>query len=252
MFKKLFRKFFPNKTAVDFPGGYIPNRFFIDRVKKGPILVIGDYIGRDYKPLKEKFREVYLLDVVDNKIAEGKYFICQSITETSSFPEGFFNYVIIAEVIEHVWEDKKTLEEIRRALSLQGTLLLSVPFYHDFHDRHYHIYSPKTIELLLNHSGFSIEEKQYRGLVVSIPNEIIALFSLLLRPLFGNNSLKKVNRLLYNFHKKLSRFKKLNSLFRFNNKFFKGFGVILSAKKSNEKIDPIEIQRKSFKKNKYK
>ncbi len=53
-FKKVFRKIFAQKTDLDFPANYISNRFIMERVRKGPILVVGDYTGRDFLTLKKK------------------------------------------------------------------------------------------------------------------------------------------------------------------------------------------------------
>ncbi|MEK7162812.1 MAG: methyltransferase domain-containing protein, partial [Patescibacteria group bacterium] len=242
----LFRKFFPHKTKIDFPAGYIPNRFFLSRIDKGPILVVGDYAGRDYPSIKEKIKETYLLDIVDNNIADNKFFIKQSITELIKFPDNYFQYIVIAEVIEHIWEEKATLKELHRILLPEGKLLMSVPLFHDFADHHYHIYSPKTILILLKHSGFSITEAQYKGLAVAIPNGIIALMALLLFPIFGEKALPMVNHFFYCLHLLSSGQKKINSIFRFKYPFLRGYGVLIEAVKSNEIIDSVQIQKDSF------
>ena len=112
-FKQLFRKIFPQKTDLDFPPTYISNRFIMERVNNGPILVIGDYTGRDFLPLKKEYPDTYLLDIVDNKITDD-HFVLQSITEPTSFGDETFQYVVMAEVIEHLWEDVAALKEVHR------------------------------------------------------------------------------------------------------------------------------------------
>lgn len=242
----LFRKFFPHKTEVDFPAGYIPNRFFLSRIDKGPVLVVGDYMGRDYSAIKEKIKETYLIDVIDNNIVNNKFFIQQSITELIKFPDNYFQYVVIAEVIEHIWEDKNALKEIYRVLSPEGKLLMSAPLFHDFADHHYHIYSPRTISILLKHSGFSITEAQYKGLAVAVPNGIVALIALLLFPVFGGKALLKVNKFFYYLHLLTGKQKRINSIFRFKYPFLRGYGVLIEAVKSDEVIDSIQVQKDSF------
>lgn len=247
LYKIFFRKIFPQKSEIDFPGGYIPNRFFLEHIDQGPVLVVGDYIGRDYPIIKEKIKETYLLDVVDNGIMEdNKFFIYQSVTELIKFPDNYFQYVVIAEVIEHIWEDKAVLKELYRVLSPEGKLLMSVPLFHDFADHHYHIYSPKTILILLKHSGFLMVEAQYKGLAVAIPNEIVALAALLLFPVFGEKSFLMVNKFFYRLHLLFSGQKKFNSIFRFKYPFLRGYGVLIEAIKSNEVIDSIQVQKDSF------
>ena len=242
----LFRKFFPHKTKIDFPAGYIPNRFFLSRIDKGPVLVVGDYMDRDYSAIKEKIKETYLLDIIDNGVADNKFFIKQSITEIIKFPDNYFQYVVIAEVIEHVWEDKTVLKELYRVLSPEGKLLMSAPLLHDFADYHYHIYSPRTILILLKHSGFSVVGAQYKGLAVAISNEIVALAALLLFPVFGKKALLTVNKFFYCLHLLFSGQKKFNSIFRFRYPFLRGYGVLIEAVKSNEVVDSIRVQKDSF------
>jgi glycosyltransferase involved in cell wall biosynthesis len=244
--RAIFREVFPNKTKVDFPGGYIPNTFLLSRIDNGPVLVIGDYMDRDYSMIKKKIGEAHLLDVVDNNIADERFFIKQSVAEQTKFPDNYFQYVVMMEVIEHVWEDKNALREIHRILSPQGRLLMSAPLFHDFADHHCHIYSPKTIAALLEHSGFAIVESQYKGLAVAIPNEIVALLALLLFPVFGSKSLLMANKFFYRLHLFFRNHKKINSIFRFKWPFLRGYGVLIAAAKTNRIIDSIQIQKDGF------
>lgn len=243
--KKIFRNFFPRKTKFDFPGGYIPHRFFLEHIKEGPVLVIGDYDGRDYVEIKAKFPETYHLDIVDNGVAPKEYYIEQSIIDPIPKPDDFFKAILLTEVIEHIWEDKRALEQLRRVLHPDGVLLLSVPFWHDFHDLHFHIYSPRTIRLLLQYSGYEILETNYRGFVVSLPYEFVAFLALLIFPFYGRKALQKVNEFLYDVHMALGGSRRLNSFFRFKH-FFKRCGVNLVARKSDKVLDDIRAQGTYF------
>jgi SAM-dependent methyltransferase len=237
MFKKLFRKLFPKKKQTDFPEGYIPHKFFTEKINKEPILVIGDYTGKDYNFLKNKFKEVYLLDLVNNNIADKSYFIHQSVTKPLPFPDNKFSYILILEVIEHVWEDKAVLEELNRVMKDDGRLMLSTPFYSDKKEYHYHIYSPRSIKRLLNHSGFKISECNFRGLIMSIPNSVIALLALILYPIFKQKSLEITNRFFYKIHMLLKHSK--------INKLSKRFGILAITEKVN-KVNPEKIQKDKF------
>lgn len=244
--KNFFRSAFPQKSETDFPGGYIPNRFFLEHIDKGPVLVVGDYKGREYPPIKTKIKESYLLDIVNNNVAESDFFIFQSLTEPIPFPDNYFRYVVIAEVIEHIWEDRQALIEVRRVLAPSGKLLLSVPLLHDFPDHHFHIYSPKSILTLMRFSGFSVLSVCYRGLVVSIPNGIVAGMALLLFPFLGSRALPYVNKCMYRVHILLGNQKKLNSLFRLSH-VCKGYGMMIVAQKyAGEIPNPIQAQQKDF------
>lgn len=244
-FRKFFRKVFPHRTKVDFSGGYIPHRFFLERITEGPVLVIGDYTGRDYPAIKEKVGKAYLLDVANTGVASKEFFVEQSLTDSLPFTDNFFKAVLLTEVIEHIWEDKKALEELRRVLVPDGKLLISIPFWNDFHDRHYHIYSPITAELLITHSGYKIIEKNYRGLVTSIPYEAGAFLAMLLWPFFRDKSLGMVNEMLYRLHMALGSRRRLNMIFRFR-RVFKRCGVSIVAVKSEPFIDPILKQKSYF------
>jgi len=246
IFKKAFRSLFPERTKIDFTGGYIPHRFFIERIKEGPVLVIGDYEGRDYPAILKKFPETYHLDVVDNGIAPKELYIEQTVTERIPKPDDYFKAILLTEVIEHVWEDKRALEELRRVLHPDGVLLLSVPFWNDFHDRHFHIYCPRTVDLLFKYSGYEILERNYRGLVVSLPYEFSAFLAILLYPFYRKHSLEKVNDLLYSLHMKLGNWRRLNSFFRFKY-VFKRCGINVVAKKSDKVLDDIKVQGDYFK-----
>lgn len=243
--RKLFRKTFPRRTKIDFSGGYIPHRFFLERITEGPVLVIGDYTGRDYPAIREKVGKAYLLDIANTDVAPKEFFIEQSLTDPLPFADNFFKAVLLTEVIEHIWEDKKALEELRRVLVPGGKLLISIPFWNDFHDRHYHIYSPRTAELLITHSGYKIIEKNYRGLVAALPYELGAFLAILFWPFFRGKSLERSNAMLYRAHMILGDWKRLNMIFRFR-RVFKRCGVSIVALKSEPFIDPILKQKSYF------
>jgi ubiquinone/menaquinone biosynthesis C-methylase UbiE len=51
----------------------------------------------------------------------------QLSTEKTTYPDNFFDYIYMCEVLEHVPEPDKTLLEIRRVLKPNGQFLLAVP-----------------------------------------------------------------------------------------------------------------------------
>lgn len=238
-FKQLFRKIFRQKSELDFPPSYIPNRFIMERVKGGPILVVGDYTGRDFLTLKQAYPDTYLLDIVDNKIADNN-FVLQSITEPTPFRDEIFQYVVMAEVIEHLWEDVAALKEIHRLLAPDGGLLLTVPFYHDIPEFHFRIHSPQTIRRLLAYCGFEVVEIAYRGLAMK-SNPLAAGLALALFPWRRQGAMAAANALIYQLHVSLSRCGRLNRLSSF-------FGGLILARKCQGPADPLRIQRQAFQK----
>jgi SAM-dependent methyltransferase len=235
--KQLFRKIFPQKTDLDFPPSYISNRFIMEQVDRGPILVVGDYAGRDFLPLKKKYPDTYLLDIVDNKITD-ENFVLQSITEPTTFREETFQYVVMAEVIEHLWEDVAALQEVHRLLVPGGGLLLTVPFYQDLPEFHFRIHSPQTIRRLLEHGGFEVVEMAYRGWAMK-SNLLAAAIALLLFPLQGNRAIATANAWIYRLHCFLAGCERLNRRSAF-------FGALILARKRQRPVDPLRIQREAF------
>lgn len=232
------------------PDGFIPAlaiAHFLENKEK--ILVIGDYSKRDYLMLKNLQKEVFLIDIVSINGVEN--FTQQSITEKTSFPDAFFDGIVLAEVIEHLFEDKNALEEIHRILKPDGTLIITVPYFSNEQDApeyHVRVHSQKTIRRLLEYTGFKIEDHFFRGMMVRSPqkNKASKLFT------FGCS---KLLRMFYGQEKGLSFFQKV----WFNLEYFLGtkkiflplqkrcisFGGIMKITK-NQKKDFLAIQKESF------
>lgn len=86
-----------------------------------------------------------------------------------NFPDGYFDIIYAAQVLEHLQSPLSTLAEIRRILKPSGILYVDVPNYHtipimlnkdDFYlntpPQHINYFTPKTLKLLLERSGFKI------------------------------------------------------------------------------------------------
>jgi hypothetical protein len=69
------------------------------------------------------------------------------------FPDGFFDVVMTAEVLEHVPDEQRAIREISRVLARGGHLVLEVPYVHEFertlirthrwHGRDVYLYPPE-------------------------------------------------------------------------------------------------------------
>jgi len=155
------------------PDGFIPAMAIVNFLEnKNRILIIGDFTKRDYTVLSALGKEVHVIDIVH---IEGiKKFYLQSITQKTSFEAKYFDGVVLAEVVEHLFEDYVALNEIYRILKDDGVLVITVPYFSNVQDNpeyHVRIHSGKTIRRLLQHSGFAIETHFYRGLVSRIPQK---------------------------------------------------------------------------------
>lgn len=111
------------------------------------------------------------------EIARTKYHINVFVgsLEEALFPLEYFDVITIWEVLEHIYAPISTLEEINKILKPDGILVIRVPNFHSFDaklfgkywagydaPRHLYVFSPSTIERILNKAGFNIIETNTR------------------------------------------------------------------------------------------
>lgn len=131
------------------------------------ILIIGVMGGRDYFLFKNLGYEVTAMDLgpqpdIDN-------IIFANIEEELPFPDGYFDAIILGEVLEHLKQDAKALENLRRVIKPEGYLAVSVPFYQDVEEGHMRIHSPKSGLRLLNISGWKVVDYLERPGIFWLP-----------------------------------------------------------------------------------
>jgi SAM-dependent methyltransferase len=118
------------------------------------VLIVGDAGGRDYYSLKLLGKQPIVMDIARQKM------IPQMIVADANAPLPFapasFDAVVMAEVIEHLPEDFLSLKRLREITKDDGSLILTVPFYHDAERTHLRIHSPESIERLLQAAGWEM------------------------------------------------------------------------------------------------
>lgn len=98
------------------------------------------------------------------------------------FEEGSFDLVCAFDVIEHVADDTKAVDELYRVCKPGGYIALTVPAYaflwgpHDVINQHYRRYTMKPLLGLLAGYGGTVEYKTYYNTVLFLP---IAAFRLI-------------------------------------------------------------------------
>lgn len=95
------------------------------------LLDLGCYDGRYSEIFKKLGNEVYGLDASPTAVREAqKRGICASVGNLESifpFESGFFDVIHAGEVIEHLYDTDKFMEECRRVLCSGGELIISTP-----------------------------------------------------------------------------------------------------------------------------
>jgi SAM-dependent methyltransferase len=88
---------------------------------------------------------------------------------TITFPDNMYNLLVSGDVLEHVKDDDKAVQEFRRVLKQEGTCVVSVPAMSslwDFSDEwagHLRRYSKGDIVSLFEKNGFVIEDVRFWG-----------------------------------------------------------------------------------------
>lgn len=139
-------------------------------------------VGCGYKPYRHLFqcREYVGLEIDSTESRARKQADFFYDGNRFPFPDGTFDGVICNQVLEHVFEPKRFLDEIGRVLKPEGKLLLTVPFVWDEHEQpwDYARYSSFGLQHLLKESGFEVTEQ------VKINPDVRVLFQLLNAYLF--------------------------------------------------------------------
>jgi ubiquinone/menaquinone biosynthesis C-methylase UbiE len=96
------------------------------------LLDCGCAYGYGTKIFSTKSKETWGIDIsvnsvniAQNRYAQIKFLICES--ERTPFKDGYFDVIILSEIIEHTVNEVHTLNEIYRILKNNGSLILTTP-----------------------------------------------------------------------------------------------------------------------------
>ncbi len=166
--KRLAHKFI-NKISYKMTIPYKPN---------GKLLDIGCGDGKELLKHQENGWETYGVEINDfaARYVREHYGlnVFTGIVEDAKFENEFFDVIILNNVLEHMSDPKKTLNEINRILKNNGTLIISIPNANSFEarkfkkywtgwdlPRHLYHFTPNTIKYLLNKTQFQVLEIKY-------------------------------------------------------------------------------------------
>lgn len=219
------QRYFINAFAFEYVDGI---RRFVGDAQR--ILVIGDGGGRDYYSLKLLGKNPVVMDVTPQSVIPS--LIIGDANKPLPFPEGTFDAVVMAEVVEHLPEDYYALQRLRDILKKDGTLVLTVPYYNDTTPTHIRIHSPVSIERLLQATGWKIVDYIEKGgglsrLATWAPVRVgFHLTNFLSARLSGRTFYQPVNCRIAHFDQWLGR--RRHSIHR----WFRMYGAIIKCKKA--------------------
>jgi SAM-dependent methyltransferase len=127
------------------------------------IFHVSEYVGLDYnKPGNEG-------NAVADLYYDGGNFPCKNAE---------FDYILLTEVLEHVFNPDDFLKEVFRVLKPGGQVLITVPFSWDEHEPPYDYgrYTVFGLDHLLKKSGFKINKMQKSGNFIEVIGQYISLY----------------------------------------------------------------------------
>lgn len=175
-------RFWKDKPLLRSTDGYIAavtTARFLEGKKR--ILIVGDAAGRDWRYLQELGKEIYTLDIAPQPGSFPNFYL-QSIEDRTPFSNGFFDGLVMNEVLEHLFRDVDALQEVHRILTADGVLVITIPYFANVQDRdeyHVRVHSPRTVVRLLERCGFEVEEHFCRGFGTWIPQSALGIRGML-------------------------------------------------------------------------
>jgi len=160
--------------------------------RKKKILEVGCFEGNFLVAAKRKGWEVFGTEISEPAIsyAERNYRI-KLHKGAANFGDGFFDVVMLRDVIEHLPDPIGTLAELTRILRPKGLLYIWTPNFDSFTRKfllgsnwgsvifpwHFHYFTPRTIKRLLTATGFEVRKLVSYNLLYDTFDPYLALQS---------------------------------------------------------------------------
>lgn len=175
---------YTNLKGADYQTEELGRSRYFDRVLReiqtlkegGKLLDVGAATGIFLNEAEKKGFEIFGVEpsrwAVDYAVKNYKIDLFQGTLNEAQFPEKFFDVITLLDVIEHVSHPQQLLAEVRKILRDDGFLCLTTPNIGSgvakilgerwWHVRPSHLYyfSDKTLNQLLEKTGFEIFEKR--------------------------------------------------------------------------------------------
>jgi len=175
------------------------------RNKKAKILDFGAGSGTNIKMLS-KFGEVYVYE----KYAKTSKFLKQHFIKFKKIKiikkpkqKGFFDLILVADVIEHIKNDDIFLKYLSKLLNKNGQILITVPAFNFLFSskdevlHHHRRYSKKKIKKIVL-KYFKLIKLSYYNFFLFIPIALLIIFFKIFRINFIDSVEKKSKNILHN------------------------------------------------------
>lgn len=158
----------------------------IKRIVRNKVADIGFGTGFGTHLLNVNAKEVYGFEIDENAIQFAKaVFPFKNLHyEYGDIVKGItgqeFNYVVMIDVIEHIKDEKKALDNVKKMMAKDGTLILSTPNRLSRYrkgESHVREYAPKELEGILKRHFVSVSIRNFRlePLASQYENPLIAV-----------------------------------------------------------------------------
>lgn len=150
---------------------------------------------------KPKFDNIINIDIFDN-----------------TFEDNSFDIITFLDVMEHIEDENKFLQEVKRLIKYNGAIIITVPAYQwlfsnsDIFYGHYRRYNSKTLRKVLEDNGLEIQKLSYMNFFLFPLFALVRIIDKVFnRKKFEYGESKLTNTILYNiFHIEKYLLKKFN------------------------------------------
>lgn len=168
--EELYKDIYADKlTKLIFRYRWIYEKFLFG-VKNKKILELGCPASGGIIQFLKSDNEVYGADISESSVeilkTKGiKSFLINLNEGTIPFKDKYFDTIIFIGTIEHLYNPQHGMEEVKRVLKTNGTLLISIPNPSTGHYQIYpKLYTHKQFKIFLNKNGFKVKKFKKYGI----------------------------------------------------------------------------------------
>ncbi|MFZ3301098.1 MAG: methyltransferase domain-containing protein [Microgenomates group bacterium] len=162
--------------------------------------------------------DLYGIDNSDMAIkyakSRGHKKIYKRVADKLKFQSNFFDYILFLDVLEHIEDDQKAINEAKRVLKKGGKIIITSPALsfiwseHDTMQGHYRRYTRREVVKLAHNAGLKVDFISYFNFFLSFPIIIIRLIGKL-------NLFKKISSYDQAINYDIANYGVVNNLLKF-------------------------------------